>query len=527
MLGGGPAGCAAATLLAQRGHEVALVRPTSPAAAALAQSIPPSARKLLYELDALEAVERAGFLANEGNTVWWAGRGARTEAFPGGGAGVHVDREGLEHVLVGAAGRVGVRVYDGAVARRAERDGQLWSVACDRAEETALRLRAPWLIDATGRHGILARRARAPDRATATLALVRRWRRPGGWGGEVATHTLVESYDDGWAWSVPLAGDVRCFTAMIEASAAGGGSDPDGMLQAELSKTGHLGPMVRDAEPVGEAWACPASLYHATTYASDGLLLAGDAGSFIDPLSSYGVKKALSSGWLAGVVAHTALADPAMAALALEFFDDREREVYRSYRAVSASYFEEAFAAYGHDYWRSRAAAARAAGAGSASGAGVSGAGAADAGVSGAGAAGAMPEAGWPRPRVGEPEDRDPDALFPPEPSEQEVRAAFEIIRDRPMLHADPGDSLRSVERPAVEGHRIVLATCLASDRYPAGLRFVRGVDLRRVVAQAPAHSEVPDLWTAYNASAAPVTLPDFLVALSTAFAAGLLVHRE
>ena len=40
-------------------------------------------------------------------------------------------------------------------------------------------------------------------------------------------------------------------------------------------------------------------------------------------------------------------------------------------------------------------------------------------------------------------------------------------------------------------------------------------------------HGEVPDLWSAYNAAGAPVGLPDFLTALSIAFAAGFLEHRE
>ena len=70
--GGGPAGTAAATRLARRRHEVVLVRPPSPPAGQLAESVPPSARRLLSELGVLDAVEAAGFYANTGNTVWWA-----------------------------------------------------------------------------------------------------------------------------------------------------------------------------------------------------------------------------------------------------------------------------------------------------------------------------------------------------------------------------------------------------------------------------------------------------------------------
>jgi hypothetical protein len=90
-----------------------------------------------------------------------------------------------------------------------------------------------------------------------------------------------------------------------------------------------------------------------------------------------------------------------------------------------------------------------------------------------------------------------------------------------------PGRSLRAVERPGIEGHRVVMRPHLASDRLPAGLRYVRDVDLSALVEVAPAHELVPDGWAAYNGIAPPVTLPDYLTALATAFAAGLLEHAD
>jgi hypothetical protein len=51
-------------------------------------------------------------------------------------------------------------------------------------------------------------------------------------------------------------------------------------------------------------------------------------------------------------------------------------------------------------------------------------------------------------------------------------------------------------------------------------------VDLIRLVDIAPHHRHVPDGWIAYNAGAPAVTLPDYLTALATAFAAGLLEHE-
>ena len=109
VLGGGPAGTAAATLLARRSHEVVLVRPPSPPAGQLAESVPPSARRLLSELGVLEAVEAADFYANTGNTALWATADARGERFGSNDPGCHVHLVGLQRALGSAANTSRVR----------------------------------------------------------------------------------------------------------------------------------------------------------------------------------------------------------------------------------------------------------------------------------------------------------------------------------------------------------------------------------------------------------------------------------
>jgi len=500
VLGSGPAGCAAATLLARRSHRVTLVSPTTPVAGALAVSIPPSARRVLEELGALDAIESAGLYPNLGNSVLWAGGEARFESFGSSAAGFHTDRAGLESALLEVAGQAGVTVLRGHTAREAEESGEGWRVRCQGPDGDSV-LRAPWVIDATGRHGLIARgEGREVDRSTTTLAVVRRWARDGGWPEADRHLTFIESYERGWAWSVPLGDDLRCYTVMIDQRQEDlSGDDLSAVLDRELERTTHLGRSRDGAHPVGEAWACPASLYRATRYARPGLILAGDAGSFIDPLSSFGVKKALSSGWLAGIVANTALIDPDMTEAAVTFFDARESEVYRRYRSASEPFFASAAEVYGTPYWIERARAARDAG---------------DPGDAG--------DAG----RTSPDSESGLDNLGAEVP-ERDVRAAFEAIRSRDTLDAIRGSSLRMLEGPGVAGYRIVMEQRLATDRWPTGLRYVRGVDLLRLVEMATSHQSVPDGWTAYNGAGPAVTLPDYLTALSTAFAGGLLEHGE
>jgi len=81
IIGGGPAGSAAATLLAGWGHRVLVVERPATGRHAVAESIPPSAKKTLSAVGLLNAVDAAGFHPWTGNTVWWADAEPRVETF--------------------------------------------------------------------------------------------------------------------------------------------------------------------------------------------------------------------------------------------------------------------------------------------------------------------------------------------------------------------------------------------------------------------------------------------------------------
>ena len=467
-------------------------------------------------------MDAAGLVPNEGNTVWWAGMSGRDERFGTQERGVHADRAALEAIFHDVAREAGVRVRtDGPVIEAAaEPDG--WRVATASGS-----CRARWVLDASGRAGVLARRGfRIRERGIATLALIGRWTADPDRPAPDPGCTLIESYRDGWAWSVPTAARTRCVTAMVDPRRTHLSRELglEGMWRTELAKAARLAERLGAGRLAGPVRACPASLYGATSHGRPGLLLVGDAGSFIDPLSSYGVKKALASAWLAAIVTHTALEDEAMAGPACDLYDDREREVYRTYRALSVPFFEQAAAAHDHPFWASRLAAAGKAGAEAAE----TESGASDGEGAGMGQAvdtpdvpvGATPGAA----AVAEPGDRSlADARTEAFVGSPVVRAAYETIRTLPSVRLRRGATLGSVERPAVVDDRIALEPHLVSERLPGGARYVRNVDLRRLLEVAPAFGQVPDIYEAYNRRGAPAPLPDFLAALALTVGAGFL----
>jgi hypothetical protein len=241
--------------------------------------------------------------------------------------------------------------------------------------------------------------------------------------------------------------------------------DPEAMYLHEIRKAAQIHRVLRNAQLIDGPRGWDASMYHASRYVDGRVVLVGDAGSFIDPLSSAGVKKALASGWLAAVTTHTCLIKPQMRTTALGFFEQREREIYHQFRAMTESYWRDAAAGHAHPFWNDRVA--------------------------------------------------DADASQ----QDRAVQEAYERLRTAPALQVEVAPAVRVADRAAVSGAEIVLEPRLVRHDHDPGVRFAHDVDLIMLVQLAPAFTSVPDLFEAYNRRAAPVALPEFLAALAASIA--------
>jgi hypothetical protein len=116
------------------------------------------------------------------------------------------------------------------------------------------------------------------------------------------------------------------------------------------------------------------------------------------------------------------------------------------------------------------------------------------------------------------------DAGVSPEPdvaalrTDVDVLAAFDRIRAAAAVRLTPASSLKRVQRPTVRDDRVVLEEQLVASGFGTPLRYLRNIDLVRLIDLAPHHVHVPDLFDAYHRASPdrPVApLPDFLGALS------------
>jgi flavin-dependent dehydrogenase len=478
VLGGGPAGSAAGRLLSTWGHSVLLLDTPAPSSRSLAESLPPSTRKLLAQIGVLDAVEREGFVRATGNTVWWASGDRRVEPF--GAAretmGYQVQRSSFDRVLRDCAREAGVDVRADARIRDVRFAGDRSAVVA--FDEGGRRRTAAgrFVLDCSGRAGIVGRRLRREEPGYRTCALVGVWSAPAGWDLPDETHTVVETYDDGWMWSVPVSPTTRHVGAMVDrpAPAAAGSGALESVYRAEIAKAHNLRGLIEGAA-LQRVWACDASLYSSAQYGGSQYLLIGDAGSFIDPLSSFGVKKALASAWLGAIAVHTSLTHPDRHEVALEFFSQWERDIYADNLDRSRAFARAAQARHPHAFWTSRAAAGTA---------------------------------------VDGRRDRG-DARHP------DVQAAFDRFKHAASVHLTLAADVRFEARPVVRDHEIVLENAFVD-----AVRFVGNVDLVKLADIACRHSGVPDVFEDYCRTCGPVPLPNVVSGLSLLVAKGILHDR-
>jgi halogenation protein CepH len=482
ILGGGVAGAAAARMLAAWGWRViVLSRPAAPDA--LAESLPPSTEKLLARTGLLTAVNEAEFIRFTGHTVRWGGAETRVELFHRGARGWQVARDRLDKVLLEGAERAGAEVRLKALVRGVtiSEGTRVHSVRYDEGKAHR-ELTAHWVLDCTGRAGPVAwRGTRVGHGSARTMAIVGTWERRGAWPIEHDAHTVVESFEGGWAWSVPLSKTRRQVTVMIDPAhtAVAPGSRLSATYRAELAKTVLCLELTKGARAVGKPFARDASSYESASVAGNRVLLVGDAASFADPLSSFGVKKALASAWLAAVVTRSALEDPARAAAGATLFELRERAMTAGIRRDMVTLARDAAAAQTPGFWTDRQG------------------------------------------RIEELEGAAPELeLLRSDPA---VRRAHEEIRRRPLLAVRMATGAPRVSHPMIEDDLVVVRNHFVFAGIPSPMRYLRNVDLIALADLAPSHNEVPALHAAYRRAGGGGDLPDLVSGLAVLVAKGAL----
>ena len=342
VIGGGPAGASCAMRLQQFGLAVVLFEKGEGRRQHVGESLPSSTRVVLESLELTLPDEVVEPRPPE-HFVYWG-------PMSGGGARAHQEtsflvwRGPFDAFLRAAAAERDVRVVDAPVSRvQPIEEGR----ALDYGDGETLACR--FVVDASGRAGIVAKAYRQRVEALRTLALTGHFETR-----ETSPPTLVETFADGWVWSAPLENGLRDVTMMVDGDAVRA-SDKDAAYQAAIDGAPHIRSILESSPRVDPVRGIDATPYDANRFCGRDFLLVGDAASFLDPLSAHGVHKAMDGALVAAAVARTILERPAMAEDAAHFYDERERDIFNVTRARLARLYAQEARFADRPFWTKRA----------------------------------------------------------------------------------------------------------------------------------------------------------------------------
>ena len=130
VIGGGPAGTAAAIVLAAAGREVLIIERTDYHAQRIGESLPPAVRPILNQLDIAPSLLADAQTPCPGTVCCWGNAEPRVNdyLFDPNGDGLHVDRRAFDKALSGRAATVGAEVLKNGRVDRCVRHGERWKV---------------------------------------------------------------------------------------------------------------------------------------------------------------------------------------------------------------------------------------------------------------------------------------------------------------------------------------------------------------------------------------------------------------
>jgi hypothetical protein len=329
IIGGGPAGSTAGTLLSRRGHRVVLLEKEKFPRDVVGESLLPFCYNTFKEIGVLDDmigrfVRKPGvkFIDSDGNryTNWCFNHIISDETH----LSFQVKRSEFDQLLLENARKTGVEALEEHRVQEVELDREGGGVAV-RAVDAGGESRnfaARFLIDASGRETFMGRRMgwKEPNPELLRTALWSHWEDvelKGGLEEGLSIICYIGQEKKGWLWIFPLSDHRLTIGAVMEndymrsekarLSAAGSDDWQQDLYLQEIMASGFVKDLLRSARRVLPVIANGNYSYKIKQQYGENFALVGDARGFIDPIFSSGIFLSMKSSTLLSQAVHEKL----------------------------------------------------------------------------------------------------------------------------------------------------------------------------------------------------------------------------
>lgn len=295
VIGGGPAGSTAATLLARKGFSVLLFERERFPRFQIGESLLPYNNDLFARLGVSEELSRGEFQPKYG-AFFVTGDGSVSTRFSFDSTlpqeyhrALQVKRAEFDHILLRNAATSGVEVREGvAVAAVALDDPQRAVVTTADGE----RHEARFVVDASGHTAALGSRigARREIESLKKVAIFAHYRNVARADGRPAGDTVIVVLKDSWFWMIPVSGQLMSVGLVVDRDhVLNCGLPPQELLEQTIARTPWVAERMTAAERVTQVYTRKDFSFRMGRTAGPNYALVGDAAGFLDPIFSTGV----------------------------------------------------------------------------------------------------------------------------------------------------------------------------------------------------------------------------------------------